>query len=180
MMYCDKYGSNPVCNTYSHELSPGKTEKLSNTHQSARRPHQMRISYVLNHPSSAHKRPNQHPGSVEMVPRTENQTDASTEQSLLQKRKKQSEKKRQWRMSLTPEAREKRQQIDARRKREQRRSLTPQQRAEVRRKDALRKAAKRKMMKQQLYMKESHQRSPQPDPPPLSSSDKTFASSNRV
>lgn len=74
----------------------------------------------------------------------------SKEELLRQKRKIQSEKKRQWRRNLSPEQKERRQVLDAQRKREQRMNQTPEQRAESRKKDAARKAAKRRLMKEQM------------------------------
>lgn len=83
------------------------------------------------------------------------------------RRQSQSEKKRQWRKSLTAEQREKRQQLDARRKREQRMNLTDEQRTEARRKDAARKAAKRKELKEKLR-KEKEEEARAKQEPPLS------------
>jgi len=71
----------------------------------------------------------------------------------MARRQSQSEKKRQWRKSLTAEQREKRQAQDARRKREQRMNLTEEQRTEARKKDAARKAAKRKEQKEEQKRK---------------------------
>ncbi|KAI0563268.1 helitron helicase-like protein [Gracilaria domingensis] len=80
-----------------------------------------------------------------------NETDGpSKEEVLRQKRKIQSEKKRQWRRNLTPAQKERRQILDAQRKREQRMNQTPEQRAEARKKDAARKAAKRRQVKEEM------------------------------
>lgn len=76
------------------------------------------------------------------------------DEQLKERRRIQSEKKRQWRRNLSPEQKERRQMQDAQRKREQRQNLSPEQRAEARRRDAARKAMKRRQSKDKMEREE--------------------------
>lgn len=89
--------------------------------------------------------------SFNLLPKTDRR-----DEYLRQKRRIQSEKKRQWRRKLTPEQKEKLQVLDAQRKRDQRMNQSPEQRAEARRKDAARKAASRRLVKEQIEREKAH------------------------